>query len=665
MTPLIQADNISKSYGSLQIFTGISLVINRDDKTALVARNGEGKTTLLNILSGKDTADSGGITRVRDLKTGYLEQEPVLDDTLTVLEQVFASSGEIVDTIRQYEEAVARGDRKSLDELETRMDALQAWDRETRARQILTSLGITGFDRQVGLLSGGQRKRVALARVLIEEPELLILDEPTNHLDLDVIEWLENHLNRSGITILMVTHDRYFLDRVCNQIIELDNNEIYRYSGNYSYFVEKRAERLENMRAATDKARNLLRKELDWMRRMPKARTTKSKSRIDNFYDLKEKATPGQDAGNVRIKAGTARLGNKILELRNISKSFDNQTVIGDFSYIFSRFEKIGIIGKNGTGKSTFLNIVTGRLRPDTGNIDTGQTIKFGYFRQEGISFNEKQRVIEAVQEIAEIVRMSDGSALSSSQFLNHFLFPPSRQHDYIEKLSGGEKRRLYLVTVLMQNPNFLILDEPTNDLDIETLNVLEDYLATAGICLLVVSHDRFFLDKISDHIFVFEGGGVIRDFPGNYTQFREQLSREEKARSASGAGKKDAGFSRKGNQQAGNEFARKGQQDGSDFPRKGKQQSEAGNSVQEAQNSGKGQTGERQKLSFKEKRELEQLEKDMELLEKEKASLEDALSGGNLAMEQIQEFSLRHAEVTGELDVKSDRWLELSERSG
>jgi ABC transport system ATP-binding/permease protein len=643
MTPLLQADNISKSYGSLQIFTGISLVINRDDKTALVARNGEGKTTLLNILSGKDTADSGGITKVRDLKTGYLEQDPVMDDTLTVIEQVFASSGEIVNTIREYEEAVTRGDRKRLDELASRMDALQAWDRETRARQILTSLGITEFDRPVGQLSGGQKKRVALARVLIEEPELLILDEPTNHLDLDVIEWLENYLSRSGLTILMVTHDRYFLDRVCNQIIELDNNEIYRYSGNYSYYVEKRAERLENMQAATDKARNLLRKELDWMRRMPKARTTKSKSRIDSFYDLEEKAAGTQDAGNIRIRAGTARLGNKILELRNISKSFDNLKVIDDFSYVFSRFEKVGMIGRNGTGKSTFLNIVTGRLRPDAGSIDTGQTIRFGYFRQEGISFNEKQRVIEAVQEIAEIVKMNDGSTLSSSQFLNHFLFPPARQRDYIEKLSGGEKRRLYLVTVLMQNPNFLILDEPTNDLDIETLNVLEDYLATAGICLLVVSHDRFFLDKISDHIFVFEGGGVVRDFPGNYSQFREHLLREEKAKAASGAAKKDPGF-----------------------PRKGKQQSVAGTSVSETPqqvSSGKGQDGDRQKLSFKEKRELEQLEKEIELLEKEKASLEEALSGGDLTVEKIQEFSQRHSVIAGELDTKSDRWLELSER--
>ena len=663
MTPLIQAENISKSYGSLQIFTGISLVINKDDKTALVARNGEGKTTLLNILSGKDTADSGGITRVRDLKTGYLEQDPVLDDSLSVLQQVFASSGEIVDTIREYEKAVAGDDRERLDELTSRMDALQAWDRETSARQILTDLDITEFDKAVGQLSGGQRKRVALARVLIEEPELLILDEPTNHLDLDVTEWLENYLKRASLTILMVTHDRYFLDRVCNQIIELDNNEIYRYSGNYSYYVEKRAERLENMQAATDKARNLLRKELDWMRRMPKARTTKSKSRIDSFYDLEEKAAGTQDAGNIKIRAGTARLGNKILELRNISKSFDNQKVIDDFSYVFSRFEKVGIIGKNGTGKSTFLNLVTGRLKPDTGSIDTGQTIRFGYFRQEGIRFNEKQRVIEAVQEIAEVVKMSDGATLSSSQFLNHFLFPPKRQHDYIEKLSGGEKRRLYLVTVLMQNPNFLILDEPTNDLDIETLNVLEDYLATAGICLLVVSHDRFFLDKISDHIFVFEGGGGIRDFPGNYSRFREHLKREEKekAKRLAATAKQSAVFPRKGNllPKPGS-FPKESQHSDAGSPRKGDQPSSA-----PAAEKGKKPAGQKQKLSFREKRELEQLEKEIELLEKEKASLEEALSGGDLTVEQIREFSERHSAITGELDTKSDRWLELSERPG
>jgi ABC transport system ATP-binding/permease protein len=459
---------------------------------------------------------------------------------------------------------------------------------------------------------------------------MLILDEPTNHLDLDMTEWLENYLKRSNLTIMMVTHDRYFLDRVCSRIIEMDNNNIYSYSGNYSYYVEKRAGRLENMQSATDKARNLMRKELEWMRRMPKARTTKSKSRIDAFYDLKDKAAGTQDAGSIKIKAGSRRLGNKILELRHISKSFGTERVIRDFSYTFSRFEKVGIIGKNGTGKSTFLNIVTGALRSDTGTVDAGETVRFGYFRQEGISFDEGKRVIDAVRDIAEVVKMSDGSALSSSQFLSHFLFPPQRQHDYIGKLSGGEKRRLYLVTVLMRNPNFLIMDEPTNDLDIETLNVLENYLATAGICLLVVSHDRFFLDKISEHIFVFKGDGIIRDFPGNYTRYRDHVRKQEKENARRLSSKKAS--------------AR-------EYSGKGKEQPAAESSKKQ------------QKLSFNEKQELEKLEKDIELLEQEKTSLEEALSGGELSGEQLQEYSRKHAEVSGKLDMKSDRWLELSER--
>lgn len=635
MTPLLQADNISKSYGSLMIFSGISLVINQDEKVALIARNGEGKTTLLNILSGKDTADKGVITARRDLKIGYLEQEPVLDDELSVIDQVFGSSEEIVKTIREYEEAINSADKDLIDKLTSRMDALQAWDQETRAKQILTELNITEFDKPVGQLSGGQRKRVALAKVLIDEPEMLILDEPTNHLDLDMTEWLENYLKRSNLTILMVTHDRYFLDRVCNQIIELDNNNVFKYTGNYSYYIEKRAERLENMQSVTDKARNLLRKEIEWMRRMPKARTTKSKSRIEAFYDLKDKAAGSPDTGNIKINAGSRRLGNKILELRHISKSFGAERVIRDFSYTFSRFEKVGIIGKNGTGKSTFLNIVTGTLKSDTGTVDAGETVRFGYFRQEGISFDEGQRVIDAVRDIAEVVTMSDGSSLSSPQLLNHFLFPPSRQHDYIGKLSGGEKRRLYLVTVLMRNPNFLILDEPTNDLDIETLNVLEDYLATAGICLLVVSHDRFFLDKISDHIFVFEGDAAIRDFPGNYTQFRIHLQDKAKQEATE--------------QRAALNSPGRGKERNTVIPSEKKQPQAASSETP-------------RKLTFKEKRELEMLEADIERLEKEKAGIEDALSGEELPADKLHEYSKRHAEISGELETKSDRWLELSE---
>jgi ATP-binding cassette subfamily F protein uup len=625
MISLLQAENISKSYGNLTIFTNISLVINKEEKVALIARNGEGKTTLLNILAGKDTPDSGDIAAIRGLKVGYLEQDPLLDDRLSVINQVFATTGEVAETIREYEKALESGNQNMIDTMTSRMDTLNAWDQETKARQILTELRITDYDKPIGKLSGGQKKRVALARILIDEPELLLLDEPTNHLDLEMTEWLEKYLSRSNLTILIVTHDRYFLDRVCNQIIELDNNTIYKYSGNYSYYIEKRAERLENMQSATDKARNLLKKEMEWMRRMPRARTTKSKSRISSFYDLKEKAAGTRDDGNIKIRPGSTRLGNKILELKSISKSYGKEKVINDFSYLFSRFEKIGIIGKNGSGKSTFLNLVTSTLTPDTGIVDRGETIRFGYFRQEGITFDTGQRVIDAVRDIAEAVTMEDGSVISPAQLLTQFLFPPSRQHDYIGKLSGGERRRLYLVTVLMRNPNFLILDEPTNDLDIETLNVLEDYLATSGICLLAVSHDRFFIDKISDHIFVFDGTGSIRDFPGNYTQYRSSLSDTIKQNSEdrSSARKEDKQVKK----QADYQLTKK-------------------------------------KLTFKEKRELEGLEQEINVLENEKSEIEKALSSGNLSPAEITEYSQKYNLISTSLETKTDRWLELSEMS-
>lgn len=625
MISLLQAENISKSYGSLTIFTNISLVINKEEKVALIARNGEGKTTLLNILAGKDTPDSGDITTIRGLKIGYLEQDPVLDDRLSVINQVFASTGEVAETIREYEKALESGNQHLIDTMTSRMDTLNAWDQETKARQILTELQITDYDKKVGQLSGGQKKRVALARILIDEPELLLLDEPTNHLDLEMTEWLEKYLSKSTLTILIVTHDRYFLDRVCNQIIELDNNTIYKYSGNYSYYIEKRAERLENMQSATDKARNLLKKEMEWMRRMPRARTTKSKSRISSFYDLKEKAAGTKDDGNIKIRPGSTRLGNKILELKSISKSYGKEKVINDFSYIFSRFEKIGIIGKNGSGKSTFLNLVTSTLTPDTGIVDPGETIRFGYFRQEGITFDTGQRVIDAVRDIAEAVTMEDGSVISPAQLLTQFLFPPSRQHDCIGKLSGGERRRLYLVTVLMRNPNFLILDEPTNDLDIETLNVLEDYLATSGICLLAVSHDRFFIDKISDHIFVFNGDGTVRDFPGNYTQYRSSLSDnlKQKTQDLSAARKDDKQVKKQADSQL-----------------------------------------DKKRLTFKEKRELEELEKEINALENEKSEIENALSSGNLSPAELTEYSQKYNIISSNLGIKTDRWLELSELS-
>ena len=635
MISLLQAENISKSYGSLSVFSDISLVINKDEKVALIARNGAGKTTLLNILAGKDTPDRGEITALRGLKIGYLEQDPQLDNNLPVINQVFSSSSKIAVTIREYEKALESGDHHLIDTLTSRMDALQAWDQETKAKQILTELNITDFNKPVSQLSGGQRKRVALARVLIDEPELLLLDEPTNHLDLEMTEWLENYLGRANLTILIVTHDRYFLDRVCNQIIELDNNTIYKYAGNYSYYIEKRAERLENMQSATDRARNLLKKEMEWMRRMPRARTTKSKSRIASFYELKDKAEGTRGSENIKIRSGTRRLGNKILELENISKSYGSERVIGDFSYTFTRFEKVGIIGKNGSGKSTFLNLVTGVLSPDTGSVDPGETVRFGYFRQEGISFDDGKRVIDAVRDIAEVVTMTDGSTIGPSQLLTQFLFPPARQYDYIGKLSGGERRRLYLVITLMRNPNFLILDEPTNDLDIETLNVLEEYLAEAGICLLAVSHDRFFIDKISDHIFVFEGNGAIRDFPGNYTQYRSWLNDQPKQRFE--------GQPETSNQnRAAGELTTEGSK-----PATSNQPPAA-----------------KPKLTFNEKRELESLEKSIETLEAEKTAIENELSGGKLTAEELMEYSRKHGEVTAALEAKTDRWLELSEKS-
>ncbi len=619
MQPLLQAENITKSYGEKLLFTNISLFVARDEKVALVAGNGEGKTSLLNILAGDDTPDEGTISVRKNLSTGYLRQEPDLDEDLTVIDQVFCSGGEISNTIRDYRKAMESGDRDLINKMTDRMDTLGAWQRETKAKQILTKLDITGFDKKVGKLSGGEKKRVALAAVLIDEPEMLLLDEPTNHLDTDMTEWLENYLNKSGNTIFMVTHDRYFLDRVCTRIVELDDNDLYSYEGNYSYFVEKRRERLEQMQAQTEKARNLLRKELEWMRRTPKARTSKPKYRINSVDELKEKAAGKEDRANMKIKSGSRRLGSKILEIRNLNKSFGEEPVINDFSYTFSRFEKAGIIGKNGTGKSTFLNLVTGKLTPDSGEVIAGETVRFGYYRQEGISFREDQKVIDAASEIADTVKMADGSVITASAFLNHFLFPPKRQHEFIGKLSGGEKRRLYLVTVLMRNPNFLILDEPTNDLDIDALNVLEEHLAEAKICLLVVSHDRFFMDKVVDHLFVFEGEGKISDFPGNYTQYRNHLR-------------------------------------------------QAKNDNRQEQKSGKKETAkkperkEKQKLSYHEKRELQQIEKDINELEKEKASLENTLSNPQLSNDELQKHSERFAEIEKEIDEKTERWMELSE---
>ena len=520
--------------------------------------------------------------------------------------------------------AVSRNKEEEIAEISAKMDELNAWTFEVEIKQILTQLKIGFLEQKVAELSGGQQKRLALAKILIDKPDLLILDEPTNHLDLEMIEWLEEYLDKTNVTLLMVTHDRYFLDRVCNEIIEMEDNQIYRYLGNYSYFLEKREERIQMQQASVAKARNLLRTEIDWMRRMPQARSHKAKYRINAFYDLKEKASQKYRDDKVEIGIQSARLGKKIVELDNVSKSFPGTRLIENFSYKFQRFEKVGIIGQNGTGKSTFLNVISNSMTPDSGKIEIGETIKFGYYRQEGISFDPKEKVIEAVQKTAEFIYFEDGSKMSATQMLTRFLFPPETQYNYIEKLSGGEQRRLYLCTVLMQNPNFLILDEPTNDLDIMTLNVLEEYLQAFAGCVVIVSHDRFFMDKIVDHLFVFEGEGKITDFPGNYTIYRNKVEEVQEQEKTKAQAKSKAEVKKE--------------------PLKSKV------------------SAEKKKLSFNEKREFEQLEKEIPALEKQIKELEEVLNSGSLPHDELYEKSLELDKIKTLLDEKEFRWLELSE---
>ncbi|WP_372775513.1 ABC-F family ATP-binding cassette domain-containing protein [Mangrovibacterium sp.] len=620
MIPYIQAEQISKRFAESMLFENISFTIFKDQKVALIAKNGAGKTTMMEILAGNDSADNGKITATKGLKIGYLRQNPELNPGLTVLEQALKSDNPAMQVVREFENALKHNDQKAIEHLSVKMDELHAWDFEVKVKQILSQLKIDNFDQLVGQLSGGQQKRLALANVLVNEPDLLMLDEPTNHLDLEMIEWLELYLEKTNCTLFMVTHDRYFLDRVCNEIIEIDQNQVYSYKGNYSYYLEKRQERIEQQQASTEKAQNLLRTELEWMRRMPKARSHKAKYRVDNFYDLKEKAGFRRREDDLELNIASSRMGSKILELEHVSKAYGELKLIEDFTYKFSRFEKVGIVGKNGTGKSTFLNVITQSLSPDTGTIDWGQTIKIGYYRQDGINFRSSDKVIDVVKNIAEVVEFEDGTKMTATQLLTRFLFPPESQYGLIEKLSGGERRRLYLCTILMQNPNFLILDEPTNDLDIMTLNVLEDYLAAYDGCVIVVSHDRYFMDKIVDHLFVFEGDGKIKDFPGNYTIYRNSVEEEEKLEKA--------------------EVAASIQKPISEKPRK--------------------QT---QKLSFNEKREFEQLEGDLEQLENEKAELEELMNSGDLSPEELLEKSQRYSSLSDELDEKELRWLELSEK--
>lgn len=624
MISYLQADNIARRIGDNLLFDNISLNINKDDKVALIAVNGAGKSSLLDILSGKENPDSGLLSIKRGLKVAYLQQSPVLQDSNTIIDELFNTESELVGVIRDYEKCLLSGSTEKLQRMIQLMDDHKAWDYDVAVKQILYKLKLTDLNALVGTLSGGQKKRVALAKVLVEDSDLLILDEPTNHLDLEMIEWLEEYLIKSKKTLLMVTHDRYFLDRVCNVILELADNELYRYEGNYEYFLEKKQNREYSLKINTEKAKNLFKTELDWMRRMPKARRHKAKSRIESFYDLKERSATRSEEKGININVNISRMGKKILEIKDVSKSYGDKVVIKNFTYLFNRFEKAGLIGRNGTGKSTLLNIITGLVEPDNGTVERGETIVFGYYRQQGIEFDDEMTVIDAVKNIAESVKLSDGTILSITQFMNYFLFPPEKQYTLIRKLSGGEKRRLYLLTILMTNPNFLILDEPTNDLDILTLNVLEEYLANFRGCVIVVSHDRYFMDKVVDHIFEYKGDGIIKDFPGNYTQLREKEIDTE----AEGLAEPIS-----------------------------KQVKPEVNSV----------TAERKEkksgLTFKEKREFEGLSLEIQNLEAEKNELESVMNNGSLSMADLYTKSIRHGEIVKLLDDREMRWLELSDK--
>lgn len=625
MVSFLQVDGLTKSFGDLVLFENITFGVAQGQKIGLIAKNGSGKTTLLNIIAGKEDYDEGSIVFRNDLRVGYLEQAPHYPEGLTVLQACFYSQNETVRLLAEYEQALMDNDTDKLNSLLERMDSLKAWDYEQRAKQILGELKIHNLEQKVESLSGGQLKRVALANVLITEPELIILDEPTNHLDLEMTEWLEDYLNRSTISILMVTHDRYFLDRVCSEIIEIDRKQIYQYKGNYSYYLEKRQERIDAQNAEVERASNLLRKELDWMRRQPQARGTKAKYRIDAFYELEKKAHQQREVGHVNLDVKASYIGSKIFDAVDVCKRFDDLKITDHFNYTFARYEKMGIVGNNGTGKSTFIKMLLGEIQPDSGHFDIGETVRFGYYSQEGLQFDEQMKVIDVVQNIAEYVDLGDGRKMGVSQFLNYFLFTPDRQHSYVYKLSGGEKRRLYLCTVLMRNPNFLVLDEPTNDLDIITLNVLEEYLRSFKGCVIVVSHDRYFMDKVVDHLLVFRGNADIKDFPGNYTQYRAWKEEQDALK---------------------------------------KQEEQALQSKQAVveEKSRRPEKEVKRRLTFKERKEFEALDAEIPALEAEKKELETAMSSGTLSTEELLAKSTRITALIEELDEKTMRWLELSE---
>ena len=608
----LSVENVAKSYGSLTLFEGISFGINQGQKIGFIAKNGSGKTSLLNIIAGRDVPDSGQIISRKGIKIAYLSQDDVFDDALTISEVIFNTDNPLLKIIEQYEKALLHPeDEKAYQKAFELMDINQAWDLESQFKQILSMLKLEELDQTVGTLSGGQKKRLSLAIALLQKPDLLLLDEPTNHLDLDMIEWLERFFAKENFTILMVTHDRYFLENACNEIIELDNGIIYRYKGNYAYFLEKRAERIAQEQSEVDKAKNLFSTELEWMRRQPKARTTKSKSRQDDFYILKEQAHKRRSEHQVQLEINMERLGSKIVELHNVSKKYDDKTIIDRFDYVFKKGERIGIIGKNGTGKTTFLKLLTEQIQPTTGKVIIGETVKMGFYTQDGIVVKPGQRVIEVIKEFGEYIPLTKGRHISAAQLLERFLFTHKKQHDYVEKLSGGEQKRLYLCTVLIQNPNFLILDEPTNDLDILTLNVLENFLLDFPGNIMVVTHDRYFMDKIVDELFVFQGDGVIDIFPGNYTDYRVYEASQPKE-----------------------EMEKKGD-----------------TRVKTAT----------KKLSYKEQQEFKKLETDIAKLELQKKALEQELVDGKITNENLYTYTQKLQDIITAIDTKEERWLELS----
>ena len=619
---LISAESLAKDYGERVLFEDLSFGLSRGNKMALVANNGTGKSSLLKIIAGKDVSSEGEVTQRKGIEIGYLSQNSDFDESLTIQQLVESAQSRVSKLISDYEKAVEKQtndfsevNQNKVEELTLLMDQYSAWDYERRIKQILSKFKITDLSQKVGKLSGGQKKRLSLSLLLIDEADVLLLDEPTNHLDVEMIEWLEKYLSQQKITLLMVTHDRYFLENVCNHILELENGQLYHHKGNYSYFLEKREERESNFDVEIQKAGKLMKKELEWVRRSPKARTTKSKSRLQSFEKIKEKANSGRKKSELKLEVKMSRVGGKILELKNIRKSYGDLCILDGFDYTFKKGERIGILGSNGVGKSTFLNILTGKEQADSGKVNVGETIVYGYFSQGGIEIKEDKRVIEVLKDIADVIILANGSKISASQMLEHFMFTPDMQYTYVSKLSGGERRRLYLLTVLMKNPNFLILDEPTNDMDLLTLTKLEEFLMEFKGCLIIVSHDRYFMDKLTDHMFVFKGGGVIDDFYGNYSDFREKQKEEEKELK----------------------------------------------SVKKEKSSPV-KNEDKRKVSYKEKYEYEQLEKEIDNLEKEKEELGESLLSPTISVEDIIENSKRLSEVTNQIDEKSFRWMELDE---